>query len=413
MVKMQVFVLIVVLILMIILSLPVILLPLITAVPFWIWIPLDLAVLFLIIFQFVSKPVRTKRIIGITGMLIIAVLAVVASQFFASTPPIVDSNGQQIPNAIASLEKVTINDSDQWITIRGQNKENPVLLFLSGGPGGSQLVTERRALGKLEESFIVVNWDQPGAGKSYNAVDQKALTVDRYVNDGLALAAYLRDRFQKEKIFLLGESWGSALGVWMIQKEPDLFYAFGGTGQMVAFLENDLKCYQFAIDQARERGDTKKIQALEKQGPPPYYGKGTALKESAFLLETFRYMNADPNISDDGFNTLQDLAGHEYGLLDKVNWFRGLLYTLDVVYPQLWEVDFRIQAPALEIPVFFLIGRHDVNAPPDLTEAYYQILQAPKKELIWFERSGHNPWVTEADLFSEVLVDRFLSVSSQ
>lgn len=410
---MQVFVLIVVLILMIILSLPVILLPLITAVPFWIWIPLALAVLFLIIFQFVSKPVRTRRIIGITGMLIIAVLAVVASQFFASTPPIVDSNGQQIPNAIASLEKVTINDSDQWITIRGQNKENPVLLFLSGGPGGSQLVTERRALGKLEESFIVVNWDQPGAGKSYNAVDQKALTVDRYVNDGLALAAYLRDRFQKEKIFLLGESWGSALGVWMIQKEPDLFYAFGGTGQMVAFLENDLKCYQFAIDQARERGDTKKIQALEKQGPPPYYGKGTALKESAFLLETFRYMNADPDISDDGFNTLQDLAGHEYGLLDKVNWFRGLLYTLDVVYPQLWEVDFRIQAPALEIPVFFLIGRHDVNAPPDLTEAYYQILQAPKKELIWFERSGHNPWVTEADLFSEVLVDRFLSVSSQ
>lgn len=410
---MQVFVLIVVLILMIILSLPVILLPLITAVPFWIWIPLALAVLFLIIFQFVSKPVRTRRIIGITGMLIIAVLAVVASQFFASTPPIVDSNGQQIPNAIASLEKVTINDSDQWITIRGQNKENPVLLFLSGGPGGSQLVTERRALGKLEESFVVVNWDQPGAGKSYNAVDQKALTVDRYVNDGLALAAYLRDRFQKEKIFLLGESWGSALGVWMIQKEPDLFYAFGGTGQMVAFLENDLKCYQFAIDQARERGDTKKIQALEKQGPPPYYGKGTALKESAFLLETFRYMNADPDISDDGFNTLQDLAGHEYGLLDKVNWFRGLLYTLDVVYPQLWEVDFRIQAPALEIPVFFLIGRHDVNAPPDLTEAYYQILKAPKKELIWFERSGHNPWVTEADLFSEVLVDRFLSVSSQ
>ncbi len=410
---MQVFVLIVVLILMIILSLPVILLPLITAVPFWIWLPLALAVLFLFFFQFVSKPVRTKRIIGITGMLIIAVLAVVASQFFASTPPIVDSNGQQIPNAIASLEKVTINDSDQWITIRGQNKENPVLLFLSGGPGGSQLVTERRALGKLEESFVVVNWDQPGAGKSYNAVDQKALTVDRYVNDGLALAAYLRDRFQKEKIFLLGESWGSALGVWMIQKEPDLFYAFARTGQMVAFLENDLKCYQFAIDQARERGDTKKIQALEKQGPPPYYGKGTALKESAFLLETFRYMNADPNISDDGFNTLQDLAGHEYGLLDKVNWFRGLLYTLDIVYPQLWEVDFRIQAPALEIPVYFLIGRHDVNSPPDLTEAYYQILQAPKKELIWFERSGHNPWVTEADLFSEVLVDRFLSVSSQ
>lgn len=410
---MQVLYSIVILILMIIFCLPIILLPLITAVPFWIWVPLALVALFFFLFQFGSKPVRIKRLTGVVGMLVIAICAVVASQFFATTPPIVDSNGQTIPQAIASLEKVTINDSDQWISIRGKNRENPVLLFLSGGPGGSQLVTERRALGKLEEFFVVVNWDQPGAGKSNNAIDQKDLTVDRYVQDGLALAAYLRDRFYKDKIFLLGESWGSALGIWLIQKNPDLFYAFAGTGQMVAFLENDLMCYQFAVDLARERGDSKKVQTLEKQGPPPYYGKGTALKESAFLMETFRFMNADPNISDDGFNTFQDLAGPEYGLLDKVNWFRGLLDTMDTVYPQLWEVDFRIQAPVLEIPVYFLIGRHDVNAPPALTEEYYQILQAPKKELIWFERSGHNPWVTEADLFSEVLVDRFFSDSSQ
>jgi pimeloyl-ACP methyl ester carboxylesterase len=119
-------------------------------------------------------------------------------------------------------------------------------------------------------------------------------------------------------------------------------------------------------------------------------------------------MNQDPNISDDGFNTFQDLAGSEYGLYDKLNWFRGALVTIDVVYPQLWDVDFREQATQLEVPVYFLIGRHDVNAPTILTEQYYELLNAPHKELIWFEHSGHNPWVTESAAFVDVVVNKVL-----
>lgn len=133
------------------------------------------------------------------------------------------------------------------------------------------------------------------------------------------------------------------------------------------------------------------------------------MKEAAFLTETYNYMNADPNISDDGFNTFQDLAGSEYGLYDKVNWFRGALETMDVVYPQLWDVDFRVQATQLEVPVYFLIGRHDVNAPPVLAEEYFELLNAPYKEFIWFEYSGHNPWVTESTEFVDVVVNKVLS----
>jgi pimeloyl-ACP methyl ester carboxylesterase len=177
---------------------------------------------------------------------------------------------------------------------------------------------------------------------------------------------------------------------------------------MVAFLETDQMCYDFALEQAQARGDTKKVDQLKKQGPPPYYGKGTAMKETAFLMETFNYMNADPNISDDGFNTFQDLAGPEYGLYDKLNWFRGVLETMDVVYPQLWDVDLRADATQLEVPVYFLIGRHDVNAAPVLTEQYYEVLNSPRKELIWFERSGHNPWVTESAEFVNVVVNKVL-----
>jgi pimeloyl-ACP methyl ester carboxylesterase len=178
---------------------------------------------------------------------------------------------------------------------------------------------------------------------------------------------------------------------------------------MVAFLENDLMCYDFALKLMHEQGNLEKVQQLEEQGPPPYYGKGTAMKEATFLMETFNYMNADPAINDDGFNTFQDLAGSEYGLYDKVNWFRGVLDTMDIVYPQLWDVDFREQATHLDVPIYFLIGRHDVNAPPILTEQYYEVLNAPHKELIWFERSGHNPWVTESAAFVDIVVNKVLA----
>jgi pimeloyl-ACP methyl ester carboxylesterase len=303
---------------------------------------------------------------------------------------------------------VDLNGSQQWISIRGKAVNKPVLLFLAGGPGGSQLVTERRALAGLEDSFLVVNWEQPGAGKSFDAIDRSTLTPERYISDGLALVSYLRERFNQEKIYLLGESWGSVLGVWMVQRQPDSFHALIGTGQMVAFLENDLICYNFAMQWAQERGDMKKVAQLQKQGPPPYYGKDVAIKEAAFLMDTFNYMNANPAIADDGFNTFQDLASSEYGLYDKLNWFRGALDTLNIVYPQLWKVDFRTQATELEVPVYFLIGRHDVNAPPVLTEEYYELLNAPRKELIWFEHSGHNPWVTESTAFVDVVVNKIV-----
>lgn len=393
----------------VLLCIPIILLPLSTPVPAWIWIPLGIMDIALIILQFRIAPAWRGITVSLSGMFLVSLIAVVTSQFFAFTQPITDAQGDIIPGSIASLETVNLNGSEQWISIRGRDINKPVLLFLAGGPGGSQLVTERRAIGALEDHFVVVNWEQPGAGKSFDAVDRSKLSPERYVTDGIALTNYLRERFDEEKVYILGESWGSVVGIWMVQRDPKLFHAFIGTGQMVAFLETDLMCYDFVLDLMEQRGNTEKVEQLKQQGPPPYYGKGVAMKEAAFLTETYNYMNADPNISDDGFNTFQDLAGSEYGLYDKVNWFRGALETMDVVYPQLWDVDFRVQATQLEVPVYFLIGRHDVNAPPVLAEEYFELLNAPYKEFIWFEYSGHNPWVTESTEFVDVVVNKVLS----
>ncbi len=399
---------ILILIFSLLLCLPVILLPLTTSVPVWVWMLLAIAEVGLIVLQFWLKPTWRGIVLSLTGILVAGVLAVAASQYFAQTPQITNANGESIPGSIALLEKVNLNGSDQWVSIRGKDVDKPVLLFLAGGPGGSQLVTARRVLHELEDHFVVVNWEQPGAGKSFDAVNRSTLTPERYIADGLSLTDYLRKRFEEEKIYVLGESWGSALGIWMVQQRPEHFHAFIGTGQMVSFLETDLLCYEFVLKLAKERGDTQKVAQLEEQGPPPYYGKGVAMKEAAYLLETYNYMNADPAINDDGFNTFQDLAGTEYGLYDKVSWFRGSLETLNIVYPQLWDKDLREQAAELEVPVYFLLGRHDVNAPPILTESYYGILDAPHKELIWFERSGHNPWVTESEAFADTVINKIL-----
>jgi pimeloyl-ACP methyl ester carboxylesterase len=208
---------------------------------------------------------------------------------------------------------------------------------------------------------------------------------------------------------VLGESWGSALGILLVQRYPELFHAFIGTGQMVAFLENDLMCYEFALNWAQERSNSGQIEKLTQQGPPPYFGDGVAWKQATYLMDTFSYMNSNPAIADNGANTFRDLAAPEYGLYDKLNWFRGVLDTLGIVYPQLWDIDFRTQATNLAVPVYFLIGRHDINAPTSLVEEYFEVLEAPHKAIVWFEHSGHTPWVSESDRFVQVMVDTVLA----
>jgi pimeloyl-ACP methyl ester carboxylesterase len=392
----------------VILLLPLLLLPKATAIPIVIQIVLFILGLAALSMQFWLRPGWKAMSYAPTAALFVLTITIILSQAFAMTPPITGDDGKPLPGSIASLEQVTLNGSRQWISIRGKDASKPVLLFLAGGPGGSDLAAARLTQGKLEDHFVVVNWEQPGAGKSFNAVDRSKLTVDDYVVYGHELVLQLRERFKQEKVYLVGESWGSALGILMVQRYPELFHAFAGTGQMVAFTENDQICYDFAMNLAKERGDTEKVATLTKQGPPPYYDQGVALEQGTYLLDTFDYMNKDPEINHIRHSTWDDLAAPEYGLYDKVSWFRGVLETLGYVYPQLWDIDFRKQAAKLDVPVYFLIGRHDINAPVKLTQEYYDILEAPHKEIVWFEHSGHNPWVTEGEEFTRVMVEKVL-----
>ena len=335
---------------------------------------------------------------GLMASLVIAGALLAA----CSSTPLID-NGKA--GSIAVLEEVTLNGRKEWITIRGHDTTRPLLLFLAGGPGGSELATVRNTLSALEEQFVVVVWDQPGAGKSYWSIRHADLLPETYVADANALVDLLCARFDRDKLFVLGESWGSALGIMLARDHPERIAALFGTGQMVDFLETDRACYRLILDWSRQKGDTELVRKLELQGPPPYSGSGVAMKLAEFLMPTTRYMREVHGVRTSG-DTWRDIFSAEYNLTDRVNWFRGLLDTLEFFYPKLWGMDLRKTAPRLTVPVYLLMGRFDVNANLPIVEDYFARLEAPSKELVWFEHSGHTPWTSETGRFVADLTRR-------
>jgi pimeloyl-ACP methyl ester carboxylesterase len=367
------------------LCLPVVFLPLSTSVPAWVWIVLAIFDLILIILQFRMKPARLRIPASLAGLILVGILAVIASQFFAATPPIPDVNGKPLPGSIASLEKVSLNGTDQWITIRGYDVNKPILLNLGmGGPGGGGFAT-RTLFEPLEKDFVVVSWDEPGTGKSYNALPISTLTTERFIEDGHALTGYLQERFQQEKIYVYGVSWTSILGVWLVQQHPEDYYAYIGNGQMVNTIEDDVMGYELALDYLAKQGNTKKAEILLRNGPPPYDGDNLLDKYVAYLDVLNGYMGELP------YKVVVPIVpflAPEYGLLDKLNHTRGLIESFRVVYPQIQDLDFVNQAARLDVPVYIFAGKNDVNAMSSLVEQYFKVLEAPHKDLTWLE-GGH------------------------
>lgn len=328
-------------------------------------------------------------------------LFIIVTQLLAFTPSIKDSDRKKVEGSIAELTKLTLNGHKEWISIRGVNKDAPILLFLAGGPGGTQMAAVRYELAELEKHFVVVNWDQPGSGKSYHCMNRKDISVQTYIEDGVALTEYLRERFGQEKIYLMGESWGSALGIFMIDHTPEYYAGFIGTGQMVDFAETERLDYQKAMDIAKENGDEKRIQALLQQGEAPYYEGNIALLSATYLDYLSSAMTANPDITNGGYHTFRDMFASEYGVFDSINYMLGVMNTFNVVYPTLYGTDLRESYAELEVPTYFFIGRHDINAPTELAEEYYEIVDVPEKELVWFEHSGHSPWMNETEKFMQ------------
>lgn len=346
-------------------------------------------------------------------MAISLVVLVVLIALPASTPPILGIDGKSLPKSIASLEKVQLGGHEQWIMLRGHSTNNPVLLYLSGGPGQSDLPFSRVLFDDLTQDLVVVSWDQRGTGKSYVSLDPTStLTLEQAISDTIELTNYLRNRFDEEKIYLLGESWGSTLGVLAVQQHSELYYAWIGSGQMVSQRETDRLIYQDLLNLATQTGDTVLAAKLRAYGEPPYQDIPYA---NSFILSQYErlYKPYTPPQSYIERGTEAGLGpwailGSEYNLVEKVNVLRGLIDMFTVMYPQLQDIDFRQTVKQLEVPVYLLDGAAELAARRDLTLEWFEQLEAPRKRLFTFDNAAHSVAFEQFEAFSDIITETIL-----
>ena len=328
----------------------------------------------------------------------------------ASTDPIVDANGNPIPGSVAELTTVDVNGHDLHLMIRGHSVDNPVMLFLAGGPGGSELGAMRRHLPELEEHFTVVTWDQRGTGKSYDELDPtNTMTLDGSVDDTFVVTNYLRDRFGQDQIYLVGQSWGTTLGVLAVQERPDLYAAYIGTGQMVSQLATDTIYYNDTIAWARTNGDDALVDELETIGPPPYDGMLDYEMSLAKEKDIYPYDHSPNAEGEAGFS--ENLIVKEYALIDQVHAIGAFMDTFSVLYPQLQEVDFRQTATEFEVPMFFVQGAHEAGGRAELFDDWYPMIDAPVKDMTVLDTSGHRPLWEQPDEFVDYMVNTVLATT--
>jgi pimeloyl-ACP methyl ester carboxylesterase len=347
-------------------------------------------------------------------MMALVILAVVIAALavlflIAGSTPSIDT--RQYPNSLAVLEEVPVNDTRQWVLIRSEDVANPVVLFVHGGPGTSQLTLMRKNTQPLERHFTIVNWDQRRAAKSFAAGrDDAGMTMEQFVDDIIVLSSYLAKRFDKKKIVLVGHSWGSAIGLLAASRRPDIFSAYIGIGQVSRMAESELMSFEWTRQQAEKATDQSSVEKLAAIGPPPYTGSNWRSKYVTERRILGKHGGEYYGSKSGAFGVvLRNLVfSREYTMLDRINFFRGVFQSVDALYPELSRIDLFVQVPEVKIPVYFCLGRHDHEVPSVLSAQYFEALKAPRKQLVWFERSAHLPNTEEKDKFNEFMIHTVL-----
>jgi proline iminopeptidase len=312
-------------------------------------------------------------------------------------------------NGISEIQYLDINGIKQYVLIRGKDKNNPVLLFLHGGPGASATALLRKYNSALEEHFTVVYWDQRGAGKSYHkSIPKEVITVANYNRDVDTLTAYLKDRFKVEKILLIGHSWGARLGLYAIDRHPENYMAYISIGQELASYEGELGSYNFTLTRAKETNNKKALKELEEMGEPQHGGLKDMYKtgfwgvvrQKHWLLKLGGERYDKTNYTDWIFSIW---FSREYSFSDLVKYGKASGFSAGNIIndPEANEFNLIRQIPEVKIPVFFISGAYDYNTPWPLVQRYYEQLQAPNKEFIKFEQSGHSPVFEEPEKFNK------------
>jgi pimeloyl-ACP methyl ester carboxylesterase len=274
---------------------------------------------------------------------------------------------------------VPIGGIEQWVTIRGQDHENPVLLFLHGGPGDVTNPWTFALFAPWQRQFTVVQWDQRGAGRTLRktgAAVAPTLTVERLVQDGIELAEYLRKRLAQDKIILVGHSFGSLLGIRMARARPDLFHAYVGTGQVADETRNYFVAYDALLKKARAVGDQGAVDELSCVGPPPY-------KSPEGFRTQRKWSNAFEGADNFLFGTIgQALVAPDGSARDVNDDIDGQILCGERLVPQTTSHRPEDFGTEFSVPIFFIQGNEDFTTPTSLAREYLERIKAPRKAFV-------------------------------
>lgn len=309
------------------------------------------------------------------------------------------------PHAIDEGRYVIVGGIEQWITIRGEDVHNPVLLLLHGGPGDATNPWGYAGFRSWLKYFTVVQWDQRGAGRTLGKNGPSVtdtVSVERLTQDGIELAELLRTTLGKKKIVLVGHSWGSTLGIFMVKARPDLFHAFVGTGLVADPARNVAVAHDELLRKAVQAKDQPAIRELREIGPPPYTdGRGYAIQRKwANLFE-----GADLFIAS-MFGRALVAPGST--LRDVNDWLDGQSASAERLVPETLKLSREKLAGTFQVPVIVIQGAEDFTTPTRLAKGFVQSIHAPHKAFVTIEGGGHFAVFMKEDAFLQQLVARVL-----
>jgi pimeloyl-ACP methyl ester carboxylesterase len=352
-----------------------------------------------------QRPTSTQwlrtRFVGVVGLIL------AYHVFSPNTAAQVSPTRKPLP--IKEEKFVQIGGIDQWITIKGGDRDNPVVLFLHGGPGDALSPFADAMFGAWEKDFTLVQWDQRGAGRTYGKngpAIEPTMTVERMRDDGIEIVEFLAKHLDKKKIIIVGGSWGSILGIHMAHARPDLFYAYVGLAQMVNMRKNQSASYARVLELARAAGDQQAIGELEKIGPMPWDSdqipKWHVYRKWELAYQAKRVTAPSPpeKISPE-YDSPEERT--QWAAADD---FSGAHFFGMTLSGPLEDVDLQALGTEFAIPVFILQGQEDLTALPDLAKAYFDSIKAPLKQFHLVPGTGHEPSATELNLALKVLVEQ-------
>jgi pimeloyl-ACP methyl ester carboxylesterase len=315
------------------------------------------------------------------------------------TPPFRAPNGEVVPGSVAEVAYLRLGGLDQWVMIRGESADNPPLIVLHGGPGFSETAFLRTLNAPLEKLFTFVHWDQRGTGKSFRRdIPRSSMTAEQLVSDLDELVDAVRKRFGRSKVVIFGHSWGSVLGVLYAARFPQKVAVYVGGAQIGDWPAAESLSYAFALAEAERLGNDAALKKLRRIGPPPYPA------ESVFTERTVVSRLEGRMRAKELWKVGRAVLGApESSLFDLVGTLRGFRFSMGALWAEVSRLNLVQLVPALQMPVFFFLGRKDHWVPPETSLAYFDALTAPSKQVMWFEESGHEMFFDEPDKFNESL----------